>query len=474
MLTTFLLRFRDLIAPTIPEHLNTISTHGFVWWGWWRKPNEPHRLEELSAVRELLSQNPLEIGMFDRSTASFFLATTNACEYSNSGEFIQSPELSTTPEYYHTAKLPAWFRLTGIHQIEEREFVKRFHRVPLEEFTFYPLNGNYRESAEGARAQRLPLPGGSVIHISDLHFGADFGFPATANPGSVPLFQILEKDINKLCGDDVGLLVVSGDITTRGDASYLFNNGIPFLQQLSDEIGLKTDYVVIIPGNHDISLKDFTLTYDHENAFNSFRSMFYGSSRQQMEMLRYSLPSGRPLDVFTINSVKLRNKENSNYGWIDWEGCEKFLSAQPQEPGALRIAIIHHHLVSGPREEPAPNPAYPFASVSVTLNSGAVIDGLQQFGFQMVLHGHQHTPALQKISRARFKDGTIQLTGLDEVLYLIAGGSAGVVASRIEGSIRDNTYGILKVADDCVSLRVRAFNPSGIVRDLYTAELPIR
>ena len=48
---TILLRFRDLVDATIPQHVRVIRDAGEVWWGWWRKADEPQRLKELAKVQ---------------------------------------------------------------------------------------------------------------------------------------------------------------------------------------------------------------------------------------------------------------------------------------------------------------------------------------------------------------------------------------------------------------------------------------
>jgi hypothetical protein len=291
----------------------------------------------------------------------------------------------------------------------------------------------------------------------------------------VPLLTILENDIRTQMKDcRCGLLVVSGDITSRGDASHLFNVGQPFLDSLRQSVGLSTEHVVIIPGNHDISLNAFSLTYDHERAFNAFLTQFYGHASKQMRLVRYRLPAGRLIEVLTVSSIKLRDKDSSNYGWVDWLAYDTFLASLPEPAyGTLRIAVIHHHLVSAMRNERLPDPNYPYASVSVTLNSGAIIEGLQRHGFKLVLHGHQHTPAVHRVSRGRYQDGSLALAGLESQLYVVGAGSAGAMASRIEGDVRDNTYGLIRVTDDALHLRVRQYNPTGTVRDLCVARLPL-
>jgi hypothetical protein len=448
-----------------------------VWWGWWRKANEPMHIDELGQLRDKSRKEPLEIGLYDRSSARFFSAQMRDCVFDDRGSFISTPDAVLTPAYYRNEKLPAWFKLSKIDSVQEEEFVKKFLRVPVGEYTFFGVSADETRAPLETRkiaGDIVPALGDAVVHVSDLHFGSDFGYPLKSAPGSFPLLQILAEDIisqSKKLGVKVGLMVVSGDTSSRGDASHLFNTAKPFLHDLCKRINLPPENVVIVPGNHDISFQDFALTYDHEAAFNGFIQTFYGSARKQVDLLRFRLASNKIVEILTINSVKLRTKETSNYGWVDWRAYEELLNgADKTDEDTLRIAVMHHHLVPSLREEKLPEPGYPYGSVSVTLNAPAIIEGLQRFGFEIVMHGHQHNPAVNRISRARLSDRKLELECLEQPLYVIASGSTGVKLERIEGDIRENTYGIL-TTDTPRHIYVRQFNPSGNVRDLYSARL---
>jgi hypothetical protein len=157
---------------------------------------------------------------------------------------------------------------------------------------------------------------------------------------------------------------------------------------------------------------------------------------------------------------------------VDWQACETLLkAAPPPEKGTIRIAVLHHHLMSALRDERLPDADYPDGSVSVTLNAGTVIEGLQRYGFGLVLHGHQHTPGLYTVARGRLEQGSLALQRLDEPVYALAGGSAGARADRIDGEVRDNAYALLTVGADNIATMVRSYNPSGVVRDLFNARL---
>ena len=94
------------------------------------------------------------------------------------------------------------------------------------------------------------------------------------------------------------------------------------------------------------------------------------------------------------------------------------MNITPHDRNTVRIAVLHHHLVPAPREE-VPTTDYPLASVSVTVDAGAVIAGLQRHHFELALHGHQHVPAATNVSRGVVDDGSHDLSGLSAHLTVL-------------------------------------------------------
>src|SRR5205085_244256 len=122
-------------------------------------------------------------------------------------------------------------------------------------------------------------------------------------------------------------------------------------------------------------------------------------------------------------SVRLRHDSEQQFGYVQWPLYDDVLRASPPDPDAFRIAVLHHHLVPALREEIV-DPNYSNAAVSVTLDAGAVIEGLQANGFGLVLHGHQHVPAATRITRGCSPYGDIDFKNLNSIVILAAG-SAG-------------------------------------------------
>jgi predicted MPP superfamily phosphohydrolase len=465
---TIVLRFRDLIADGITEHRRLITEAGYVWWGWWKKNEEPDRSAELDQIKAQLANGSIEIGLFDRSgRGRFFKASLLECVHYGSRS-IPSPEKRATPAYYRNDSVSAWLKLSRIDELAENDpsFKQLFSVIPVGEATLFPVWFDKPQKTRAAGVgntfpNSVSTDGDVILHISDVHFG-EFAYPDQAGPGKYPLTDILVADLEKVQAR-IGLIIVSGDLTTRADSGRLFNEGLPFLRELVRRLKVTPEQVVIVPGNHDIPLRNHNpMTYSHENAYISFLREFYDTNVGLMQVRRFTM-GGRSVELLTMNSTRLRSKELKEFGYVEWPLYEPLLRGLiPSD--AIRIAVLHHHLVAAPREE-SPDPQYPEAAISITLDAGAIIEGLQTYGFHVVLHGHQHVPRLTKISRGRVQDN-FGLAGLDQPLFVIGGGSVGT--SRLFDEMRDNTYNLLFLGPAPkkeLRLLTRRFNPGVLPRN---------
>jgi predicted phosphodiesterase len=473
MIRTVVLRFRDItMVDTISAHEEVIQRTGYVWWGWWKKAGENDRVAECEQLHALLRSGAVELGVFDRSTSRFFKAKAVDIVFESSGESIPSPESHNTPQYYESARVAAWIKFTKLERLTREDFTGQFGEVPLGDSTFFPI------SSEGLPAvltstfigDEVGIMSPYLVHLSDLHFGGDFGFPAKSGPGKRPLLDMLLSDIAKLVESSIGILVVSGDFTTKADGNTLMTDSLDFLKELARRLNLQPQQVVLVPGNHDIPLRDWEpYSYKHETLMRLFLKEFYGQPIDGfMQLYRFKLAGGRKLEILTINSVHLRTTSDKNYGYVDWSLYDDFLRTHESDPQSLKMAVLHHHLVPAVTEELI-DPAYPEAGISLTLDAGAVTEGLQSHGFRVALHGHQHIPGVTRIGRGRLQDDSLKLAGMDESLFVIAGGTTG--SCRYSPSFKDNSYGLIQVKDQELALTVRRFSAASAPRTHFTATL---
>lgn len=469
---TLILRFRDVTADDpIRKHRAIISDSGYVWWGWWKKESEPSRSRELGELAERARSGGLIIGLFDRSKEAYFAANIVDCVWADYP--IPSPELRRTPTYYSEERVAAWFRFTSIEERDRASFTAEFATPPTGEATLFPVWREQRQGvtiANSVSCDIVPLHANSILHLSDIHLGADYGFPARSRPGAIPLIDVIARDFEN---EPPGLIVISGDFTTRADANVLLAEGGQFLLDLSARLRVPPEKFILVPGNHDIALQKWRpQNYSHETAFRTFVRDFQGEQPTYPDLRRFRLPDGREIEVLTINSVRLRHESEKMYGYVQWQLYDEFLRNRPCDPSVLRIAVLHHHLVSSAREEVL-STEYPEASISTTIDAGAVIEGLQRHGFAMVLHGHQHVPALAQITRAtRGSPETAEPEELGKGITVIAAGSAGATGTRLSDEMRDNSYNLLRLDPLRIDVEARRFSPGASPQRLFRFRLP--
>jgi 3',5'-cyclic AMP phosphodiesterase CpdA len=453
-----LLRFRDTDdANTIFEHQKIIQKYGYTWWGWWKKDSEPDRNNLLKEIANDLKN--CNCFLFNRSSEHFFRVSISALSFKE-GDKIESPEIEKTPSYYHNEKLRLWLKLEKLESIKPSYFLENFRLIPSYDYTFFTDEDIAEEMSEqNKRNSRIKLQSDLILHLSDIHFGDDYGFPFATLPNRRPLLNIISDFVNNELKSKIGLLVVSGDITSRGDGNVLLNNGLSFLKELCTILQIEREAVIIIPGNHDIPLQNTNfIDYNHETAFKMFLESFYGIKKEPFGLEFFKFPCGKTVDVLRIHSVKLRKKEESNYGYVDWFHYRNMLSAHVLD-GDIKIAVIHHHLVSMQIEE-ALDPNYTFASISVTIDSGRVIEGLQKHGFDFVLNGHQHIPGITKVTRGvRDAINYVDINGRKE-LTILSAGSAGVKNERFSEEMKYNSFSIYTMTPKALQIEVLAYNPS--------------
>jgi predicted MPP superfamily phosphohydrolase len=477
------LRFSDFEAPTIGEHRRILQDRGSVWWGWWRKGHEPARGEILTEY-EALAQKP-DIALVDRTARTFYSASCLEIRFDSEGNRFESPDPERTPLYYRDEPCPAWFLLSEIRELSEEEYVAVFGEIPEADPSLFWVE----EGPEGMKVfPRLPPPGEvintkgrSLLQISDCHFGEFFGFPLEAPRHGFEQVRLLDRIVEGISasGRTVGIVVVSGDLTTKGEANFYDRDVVPFLEELLESLGLTKEHIVIIPGNHDIFIapgeRTPTREYLHEKPFRGFLRNFYGADIQEIEVHRvfHADEGDWNFSIVGLNSVQLRDQESLEYeyGYVGHRS-ERWLERMRNTNGGrgrrellaehlLNIVVLHHHLVP---VEPVSVPTKD-RPISVTLDAGRLVSQLQDAAAHVVLHGHQHLPFVGTTGRARPSIGGAWL-GYDEPLTILGGGSAGAAVAWLPNELRENTYAIYTPDQDRLRVEIDRFNP-GVAPERY-------
>jgi 3',5'-cyclic AMP phosphodiesterase CpdA len=469
---TAILRFSDAEnIPTVGAHLEIISSKKAAWWGWWRKDKEAPSLDFLKKLQsEIKVHSPLRIGLVNRKgEETFYVASCVELQYATDGNKISSPDSELTPEYYRSDGYPAWFKFQSIDTVSKNDFVREFVVVPYLDPTLYEVfwkaDGD-RDTVEVTPGEtwtmsQVKAPGEAILHLSDLHFGDYHGF-TTEHPApgrgivARPLWEIISTRIRRDLGVQIGMMVISGDLISKGKGEA-YVAARDFIEQLLAALGLDRSQCVIVPGNHDmwtVGVEHPTRDYAHERPYRDFLESFFHNDFRSLERVRrYITPSGRDLVFIELNSARIRSDQLKEYGYVAkhrYERLFKFIGdALRQEHGAaapILFVVLHHHVIPVTSVE-IPDEQRP---VSLCLDAGELIDELQNFGIQFVLHGHQHAPFIGTVSRLpqNYSNGEY----VPRPLYVIGCGSSGAKREVLPRNLESNTFGIY--VPDGKSLRI--------------------
>ncbi len=185
-----------------------------------------------------------------------------------------------------------------------------------------------------------------ILHISDLHFGR--------NEKSEPV-EALARLIEEMRPE---LVIASGDLTHRGLRAQ-HERAAAFLR------GLELP-VLAIPGNHDIPY--------------AFPKRFLSPWAEFERLWETTQPvyASETIVAAGLNSVRPWRHQSGKVRPAQVERAAEAFRAAP--PGALRVAVLHHHLLGAPwrsRKKPV-------------ANRNVVLGSLVDAGAELVLAGHIH------------------------------------------------------------------------------------
>lgn len=168
----------------------------------------------------------------------------------------------------------------------------------------------------------------TVVHISDLHFGAPNADP-TAEDALRLVAEALHRDFG---AREDWVLCLSGDLTTYGDPSGY---------QLAEETlitwirGLKFAKVVICPGNHDI--------VDNSPAFEAFNRFAFRITNDSTQMYSAKEPVRVvPVGDWDFVMVNSSFHADHSFGRVPIDQLRNALG----EAAEKTIVVIHHSPIS--------------------------------------------------------------------------------------------------------------------------------
>lgn len=474
-----ILRFRDTTpgVDTIVEHRAILSEHGLVAWGWWKKTFEDAQTEKI--LRRFATEGELYVSLLDHSTGRQFLC--RCVEF----QLPEDVSAELVPEYYRAhANMTAGFFILG--SIDDMLFDQDLADA-IDDMTFL-WAGEQADEALGHKAPLAHAPGRRcVLHLSDLHFGSDYGFRRQGEDVEIgdprkTLTECISADLERLkIQDEIAAVIVTGDFMTRGkfdDESR--QAALDEFSALRDCLGLEREQIIAVPGNHDVirypeggsldireNAVGIQTRYEHETLFRTFADELVG--RDWKASLNYSRRINLgdvDLDVCVLNSCTIAATEWTEYGYVGRSGLEAIeeLEAIAIERPTFRFIALHHHLLPVARVE-----ALNAKGVSLTLDSSDILAAGQKSKVHIALHGHQHKPKV-----AMYQNVGLNGDDTHDPIFVVANGSAGVKNERLPPG-ECNTYCVFKLSKGGIEMWIRELRLNGQCgMETYAGPLPLK
>jgi 3',5'-cyclic AMP phosphodiesterase CpdA len=302
----FLFRYRDLVADTLSEHRRVLEENGQCWWGWWKRPNEPGRLEVWEEIqRNTQGGRTVQIGLFHSGTGQVHLASIDQVVLPVEDEFGQYVSVSPpeggqakVPTYYRYSRYSrGWLRVVSITESPIEFFNLFSYTVPPplpnhSEVQLARLTGkrivdpdelramdttiwairpsNPTDSSErfltampqqfGPISDRpVTCPGEWLLHLSDPHYAVgrfrdehQWRLETEDGAATPTMVDAIGESLARE-NRSIGAVLVTGDLTYVAAAQEFDAAATSLFKLTTGLLGLGMEHLVVIPGNHDIA-----------------------------------------------------------------------------------------------------------------------------------------------------------------------------------------------------------------------------
>lgn len=317
----------------------------------------------------------------------------------------------------------------------------------------------------------------TIIHLSDLHFG----YKTTSEGVAVdmhrfgdglhnqPLWKHIAAQIDEIVVEgrppEGVILVVSGDIAYEAGANE-YSKSLEFFKQIQSETGIPRRNLIIVPGNHDVNWT--AAAVDRSQRFDDYLTLLLdvygeeeggGDLRSKHPYLNWDFkvntPRPDPSDILGIHHFPELNlfvagfnscvyeDQQHHFGIVGRRQIERVNEALSNvAEDAIRIAVLHHHVVPMDVTLAASRTAGPQDvdfDTSLVRDFGVVEEHLYRMKFDVVLHGHKHAPALRE-TFLRTRD---RINEDERRIYVCGAGSTGVHSSELPQNL-GNHFQILR------------------------------
>ena len=503
---TIALRYRDLSSKnTIKMHNDKISSKGFVWWGWWSKPQERVALEVFeSLAKKAISDTHLELFLLDSGRNELRKARCIDIKF-ESNKLLPSPERNATPPYYNKSEYLMWFKFDEISnpidnpdkeinnfsyvQVDEHfatqvspfsvfnnkkvynlnEMIEQqctiwFLRKAKEDdenrqiISYTPQSGNVETSFSIANTNQL-------LWLSDLHF-SDNHFAFKKSVGSEnKLFDILKNKLDSIKFKNFSKIIVSGDFTFSADKKE-FDKAKDFLSQMASSYSTNGESYIFCPGNHDMkySKKSYEdkspveLNYDEaKKNYIDFYENVKGitSNKYNNNIHRFVSLNGSMVEIIALNTCVLQ-QDQEHFRGMGFAGNDQLFELKNElkktaKMNALRILVMHHNLLPVLYSEtPTVNSMY-----SMLLDSEAISEFCIENNILLVLHGHTHKNFYVEMTRKYdYKDNQ------KKTIYVIGLGSTGASKSDLTDGY-NNQFATIQLKGKELEINIYELFPNG-------------
>lgn len=441
-----LMRFKNLgTDDAVKAHKDIIRKKGFVWAGWWAKPDESLPVEQMCLITDILKdEKQLVLYIADSNEHLIYPCIVTEVKFS-SGKLL-SPEPDYTPSYYSNTSVYIWFKIEEIKSVRSEDDCLSNHSFadydlfPTESENDYSGFNNtsintiklvfnqkrtlmlLREKHDSDRtgihwintkrhfsSDFVSIKNSnSILVLSDLHFSEKEGVFSFADceDKSLKVTTSLQEAIQSATNKErFASLICAGDFTHHASAKG-FAKAEQSLMSILNNHSIDKDNVVFVPGNHDFSFTKKVaasgIKYAEEEAkgkYTSFYKKIIGIAPNEFCAMgrRILLKNKLPVEIVGLNSNCLQ-QETKHFSGMGYVGKEQLKFVETEmgwvdketnerpESYAFRILVLHHHLY--PIEWTLqPTRDYPY---STCLDAVQIMHFAARNRINLIIHGHKH------------------------------------------------------------------------------------
>lgn len=295
-----------------------------------------------------------------------------------------------------------------------------------------------------------------LLHLSDLHLGNDFIPRAILSRRR--WWKRVSPDLQNGLTDALkehscDYVIISGDFVNKPDEKA-FEYSADFIRTVL--VGAQVDIptrLLTVPGNHDVSFFPYQHNDDFERLlpYRRFLVRLFQEKTIESRKPRFRhIDPDRKLIFLALDTTSLKGLLPGAHGQVgsfqlEWarkkmEGARKLL---PDFDSYVKIAIMHHHCV------PLAGDTARSEQLMQLLDAGKVIQMLEAYGFNVVLHGHKHYPHV-----------TFHLRSDSGAMTVIGAGTTTCPYVE-EQKTFGNNFNLLEIDGDQLTVTRYKANPAG-------------